>query len=170
MNVKIVRSKRKSVSLEVSSDLTVIVRVPLKYPEEKIPALLGEHSDWINRAIQRRMRKNEKYPEPSADEIEVLKRKAHEIISPKVEYFSRITGLVPTSVKITGAKKRFGSCSGRDGICFSYLLMRYPHECIDYVVLHEIAHIKHHNHSRDFYALIEKYMPDYRVREKMLKN
>ena len=47
--------------------------------------------------------------------------------------------------------------------------MAYPPEAVEYVVLHELAHIKHHNHSRSFYALIGKYMPDYERRRKMLK-
>lgn len=77
--------------------------------------------------------------------------------------------LYPTALKITSAKTRFGSCSGKDSICFSYLLMRYPDEAIDYVVVHELAHIKHKNHSKAFYTLIEKYLPDYKEREKLLK-
>lgn len=78
-------------------------------------------------------------------------------------------GVSPTGIKITSAKKRFGSCSGKNSLCFSFMLMQYPEEAVDYVVVHELAHIRHHNHSRDFYRFIEKYMPDYKEREKLLK-
>ena len=78
-------------------------------------------------------------------------------------------GLVPISVKISSAQKRFGSCSAQNALNFSYRLMMYPVDAIDYVVVHELAHIKHHNHSRDFYNLIKKYMPDYKEREKKLR-
>ena len=119
--------------------------------------------------LKKRIIKNEKYPEPNNEEIELLRKRAGDIIPEKVKYFSKLTGLYPIGIKITGAKKRFGSCSGRNSLCFSYLLMRYPDDCIDYVVLHEIIHIKHHNHSRDFYDLLGHFMPDYKSREKKLK-
>ena len=73
------------------------------------------------------------------------------------------------TVKITSAQKRFGSCSAKNNICFSYILMQYPIEAIEYVVVHELAHTVHHDHSKAFYALIEKYMPDYKQREKLLR-
>ena len=59
--------------------------------------------------------------------------------------------------------------SGKNSLNFSYRLMMYPKEAIDYVVVHELAHIKHHNHSADFYKLIEQYMPDYKKRIAILK-
>lgn len=77
--------------------------------------------------------------------------------------------LYPKSIKITSAKTRFGSCSGDNRLCFSYLLMLYPKEAVDYVIVHELAHIKEHNHSKRFYKLIEKYMPDYKEKIKLLK-
>ena len=78
-------------------------------------------------------------------------------------------GLVPTGIKVTSARTRFGSCSGKNSICFSWRLMLYPPEAIDYVIVHELAHIRHHDHSPAFYALIERYMPDWRERMKLLK-
>ena len=78
-------------------------------------------------------------------------------------------GLKPKGVKITSAKKRFGSCSANDSICYSWRLMLYPKEAIDYVVVHELAHIVHKNHGQGFYSLIEKYLPDYKERENLLR-
>ena len=86
-----------------------------------------------------------------------------------MEYYSDIMNLKPTGVKITKAKKRFGSCNDKNSLCFSCFLMSYPMEAVDYVVVHELAHIKHHNHGREFYDLIRSYMPDYKEREKILK-
>ncbi len=166
---KIIRSKRKSVSLEVSDDLCVIVRTPLRYSEKEIEKLLCRHEKWILKAIERRSVKKEKYPELSQQEIRELCDKSERVIAEKVKYYSQLTGLYPTGVKITKAKKRFGSCSAKNSLCFSCYLLRYPEDAIDYVVLHEVAHIKHHNHSKDFYNLISRYMPDYKMREKLLK-
>ena len=78
-------------------------------------------------------------------------------------------GLTPTGIRITSARTRFGSCSGKNSICFSWRLMLYPPEAIDYVVVHELAHIRHHDHSPAFYALVERYMSDWRDRMKLLK-
>jgi predicted metal-dependent hydrolase len=78
-------------------------------------------------------------------------------------------GLEPTGVGITGAEKRFGSCSAKNRLSFSWRLMRYPEAAVDYVVVHELAHIRHKNHGKEFYALIESYMPDYKERRKLLK-
>ena len=77
--------------------------------------------------------------------------------------------LTPASVKITSARTRFGSCSGKNSVCFSWYLMRYPDEAIDYVVVHELAHLRHHDHSPAFYALVERYLPDWRERMRLLK-
>ena len=72
-------------------------------------------------------------------------------------------------MKITSAKTRFGSCSNRRSICFSCFLMLYPDDAIDYVIVHELAHLKHMNHSPAFYRLVERYLPDYKRREALLK-
>ena len=61
------------------------------------------------------------------------------------------------------------SCSGKNRLCFSWRLMDYPEEAIDYVVVHELAHIRHHNHSRDFYALVASILPDYKERQALLR-
>lgn len=78
-------------------------------------------------------------------------------------------GLHPASVTIGSAKTRWGSCSSRRALRFTWRLMDYPPEAIDYVVVHELAHIVHLDHSREFYALVESVLPDYRQRAALLK-
>ena len=94
---------------------------------------------------------------------------ARDHIPKRVEYYAALMGLRPAWVKITGAKKRFGSCGPENGLCFAWRLMRYPEAAIDYVVVHELAHIVHKNHSPAFYKLIERYLPDWRERMALLK-
>ena len=72
-------------------------------------------------------------------------------------------------IRITAARTRWGSCSGKNSLCFSLFLMRYPMEAIDAVVVHELAHIRHKNHGPDFYRLVEGTLPDYRQRIGLLK-
>lgn len=167
-NYKIIRSKRKTTAIEITKSCEIIVRAPLFQSQKTIENFINEKSDWIEKSLEKQALKEDKF---SIDEQEAerLKALAKKLIPKKVEYFSSLTGLVPTAVKITSAKTRFGSCSGKNSICFSLYLMQYPDEAIDYVVLHEIIHIKHHNHSKRFWNELEKYMPDYKKRRQLLK-
>ncbi len=169
--VEIVRSDRTTVALEITKDLTVRIRAPKRTPEAELYAIAEKHAQWIEKHMEiqkRRVQARTAY-DLTEEDSEALKALARQMIPPKVEYYAKIMGVKPKSVKITSAHTRFGSCSSQNALCFSYILMRYPEEAIDYVVVHELAHIKHHNHSRSFYALVGKYMPDYKRREKMLR-
>ena len=75
----------------------------------------------------------------------------------------------PTGLKITTARKRYGSCSGKNSLCFSCFLMDCPEEAIDLVVVHELCHIREKNHGPRFYALLGQYLPDYKERKKLLR-
>ena len=163
------RSNRKTLSLKIDSDLNVVVSAPLFLSKAKIDNFVLKHTAWIDQKIEIIKKRQNTLAVLSNERVAQLKQMAASVLPKRVEYYSRIMGVTPTSVKITSAKKRFGSCSGKGGICFSYLLMLYPQEAIDYVVVHELAHIKHHNHSREFYDFVKEFLPDYKVREKILK-
>ena len=169
MQINVIRSSRKSCSLEIGIDLTVTARVPQKYTDEQVERFIGRNSQWIAANIEKQKQRNAALSMPADTDAELLKRKAHQTLPLLIEKYSRMTGLVPTGVHITSARKRLGSCSSKNSLNFSYMLMLYPPEAIEYVVLHEIAHIKEHNHSKRFYALIERYMPDYRERIKLIR-
>ena len=79
-------------------------------------------------------------------------------------------GVWPTRVTVTSARTRFGSCSPKNALSFSWRLMDYPEEAIDYVVVHELAHIRFHDHSPAFYAFISSVMPDHKRRREMLRH
>lgn len=141
----------------------------MRMSKKAVDDIVAKNTDWIKNALIKQNEHDLSHPQPSDNEIELLREKAKQIIPKRVEYFSNLTGLYPTSLKITSAKTRFGSCSGKNSVCISLYLMQYPPEAVDYVVLHELAHIKHHNHSPQFYALIEQYMPDYKKRIALLR-
>lgn len=167
---KLIRSSRRTLALEIGRDLTLTVRAPMKMPLSVIEEFIEKHDKWIEKKLDVMKNREIKPDNLLPEEIAALKMRAKEILPKKVAYFAEIMGLKPSGVKITSAKKRFGSCSGKNSLCFSYELMLYPDEAIDYVVVHELAHIKHRNHSARFYSLIEKYLPDYKTREKILKS
>ncbi len=167
---RVVRSKRKSIALEVTPSLEVIVRAPFFVTDAQIKSFVESREEWLEKAIERVRERVENYTPLSNEQIAALKKAAKDYIPNKVLEYSALMGLRPSAVKITSARTRFGSCSGKNSLCFSYLLMQKPLEAVDYVIVHELAHIKHKNHGKRFYALIEKYMPDYRDRNKLLKH
>jgi len=105
-----------------------------------------------------------------SSDIEYLyKTLAKNILPKKVEYFSKIMGLNPSNIKINSAKTRWGSCSGKNSLNFTWRLLMCNEKSIDYVVIHELAHIKEHNHSSKFWEIVKAYMPDYKNAQKNLK-
>lgn len=166
---EVIYSKRRTLAIEVKVGCEVIVRAPKRISEDKIFAFLNKRYDWVLKAVERQANRQNRY-DISEEETLKLKKLAAEYIPQRVEYYSKIMGLYPSRVKINSAKTRFGSCSAKNSLNFSFYLMAYPVEAIDYVVVHELAHIKHKNHQKSFYDLIARYLPDYKRRIKMLKD
>lgn len=168
MEYKLIRSKRKTIELSIGDDFLLLIKAPLKMSTEDIEKFVLKHERWIEKQIIKKREHDEKFA-LSPEEETMLKEKALPYLTERTEYFAKLMGLKYNGIKITSAKKRFGSCGGKNSICYSWRLMQYPPEAIDYVVVHELAHTVHKNHGKDFYKLIEKYLPDYKKREKLLK-
>lgn len=167
--IKCIRSNRKTLALTVDDDLQIVVRAPFALPEDAVWQFVQKHQSWIERSIEKKRAYLEAHPPLRPDEVESLRRKAKQVLPDRVRYYSAAMGVVPTGLKITSAKKRFGSCSSKNSLCFSLYLMQYPDAAIDYVVVHELAHIRHHNHSAAFYSFVASVLPDYKAREQLLK-
>ncbi len=164
----IIYSNRKTLSLCVK-DGKLVVRAPHGAPRDKIDEALASHEDWINSHIERQQARIARTESLSEADIAALKKIAKEIIPLKVAYYAVKMGAKYGRITITSAKGRFGSCSSEGDLAFSYRLMCYPDEAVDYVVVHELAHTFEMNHSHRFYAIIEKQLPDYKERKKLLK-
>jgi len=170
MDYELIRSKRKTVSLIVKAEGELVVRAPMKLAKREIDRMVESRVAWIEKSMERQRIRAENRNKPSAEEIAQLKRRAREYLPECTSHFAKIMNLYPTAVKITSAKTRFGSCSGKNSICFSWRLMQYPLEAVDYVVVHELAHIAEKNHGAQFYALVASVFPDWKARKKLLKN
>ena len=172
MPYTVIRSARRTLCLEITADLTVLVRAPRWCSQREIRRFVEEREDWLNKhmAIAQQRQRAAAARRVTPEEEAELRRRAAAYIPERVAVYSRRMGLVPTGVKITGAQKRFGSCSGKNSLCFSWRLMQYPPEAIDYVVVHELAHIRHHDHSRRFWDLVAQTMPDYPTRQALLRD
>lgn len=168
---ELIRSSRRTLALEITADLRVVVRAPHLCSKREIERFVTSHETWITQhlEIQRKRAEAAAARQVSSEEETRLRALAAEVIPQRVAHYSALMGLVPTGVRITGARKRFGSCSGKNSLCFSWRLMQYPPEAIDYVVVHELAHIRHHDHSAAFHALVAQYLPDHRERRALLR-
>ena len=165
MHYELIRSSRKTMSLEITKDRRLVVRAPLRASRKSIDEFVSKHEGWAQKHLAAMP---PPLPEPTAEEITALKERAAFVLPEKVAYWSAVTGFKPTGVKITTARKRYGSCSGKNSLCFSCFLMNCPEEAIDLVVVHELCHIKEKNHGPRFYALLAHYLPDYAERKKLL--
>ena len=163
------RSKRKTIAIQITTDLQTLVRAPVRAPKAAIDRFVEEQSCWISKTIEKQQAILKAYPEPSPQEAEALEQQAKTYIPARVAHFSEVMKLVPVAVNITKARTRFGSCSPKNRLNFSGYLMQYPEEAIDYVVVHELAHIVHKNHGKAFYALVASVLPDYKERRALLK-
>lgn len=166
---KLIRSKRKTISLHLDENCEIVVRAPLWVSRQEIDDMVARHTSWIDRHMPAAREYMENRRRLTPELMAELTERARREIPPRVAYYAKQMGVEPSGIKITSAQKRFGSCSDRNGLCFSCLLMLYPPEAVDCVVVHELAHIRHHNHSPAFYAFIEQFMPDYRQRALLLK-
>lgn len=166
---KLIRSKRKTMSLQINNELEVIVRAPLKLHKAVIESFVKTHDEWIEKHLDIVANKNKCLPEPDEAALKLLKEKAAAYIPQRTQYYAHIMNVQPTAIKINAAKTRFGSCSSKDRLNFSCRLMQYPVPAVDYVIVHELAHIIHKNHGKEFYNLIGSILPDYKCRIAQLK-
>ncbi len=169
MDYKIIYSKRKTIAIQITKECEVVVRAPYGASKKRIEDFVLSHLSWISTHLDRQKLRAQRYPELSEGELAELKKRAWELLPDRVAHFSAIMGVAPTHISINQAKTRFGSCSDKGRINFSCRLMRYPDKAIDYVVVHELSHLRHLNHSREFWAFIERVLPDYKERKRLLK-
>ena len=134
---ELIRSRRRTLALEITRDCRVLVRAPLRASKTRIDEFVAAHEDWIALHLERqRRRAAEAPPPPTQTDIAALKARAKEVLPPKVAYWGSVMGVRPTGVKISTAQKRYGSCSGKNSLCFSCFLMQQPEAAIDLVVVH----------------------------------
>lgn len=170
-NIKVVRSSRKTLSLQIQRDGTILVRAPLRLPEREIQKFLQEKSSWIEAHLEKVNRANENAAEAplSPEDIRALADRALEDIPQRVRKFAARMGVTYGKITIRNQTTRWGSCSGAGNLNFNCLLMLAPEEIRDYVVVHELAHRRHMDHSAAFWQEVMGVLPDYKARVKWLK-
>lgn len=210
--VRVIRSHRRTMSLEITKEGMVVIRAPFLFPERKIAKFVKDKEDWIKKKQEiikkrvaskpaRRFIPGEEYlylgkkynlmlvtrkkpPLVLAEFFELSAsqkhraegifmrwyvQKAKEVIIPLVNLFAENNTLVYKKIRFSSAKTRWGSCTNRGNLSFSWRLMMAPKEVIIYVVVHELAHLIHHNHSKVFWKFVEKMDPSYRKQKQWLR-
>ena len=174
MEITVIKSKRKTIAIQVNSDLSVTVRAPYGITEKYIEEFLNKNEIWISKQMHEIKVKKKSIESRDAenitlDKIKALADQALEIIPARVEYFAKIIGVTYGNITIRNQKTRWGSCSSKGNLNFNCLLMLAPPEVLDYVVVHELCHRKQMNHSKAFWVEVEKAFPAYKESIKWLK-
>lgn len=174
MEIEVIRSKRKTLVIEITPDARVLVRAPYRVSQAQIHRFLQEKSDWIEKHIQKAMERKgiaeqQSLQPRTPEEIHALAEQALQVIPAKAaEYAARI-GVTYGRITIRNQKTRWGSCSSKGNLNFNCRLMLAPEEVLDYVIVHELCHRKEMNHSSRFWKEVERVLPDYQERRKWLK-
>ena len=213
---KLVRTKRKTVALQISDRAEVVVRAPRWVSVNYIVSFVSKHADWIERRkkdINKKQARTKKFvdgeeflflgkkyvlsrthqerslmssqsvvleggvlylPESIDDPRGLLekwyKKKAKEYITRRVEKLARENNFEYNNVRTTSAKTRWGSCSGKKNLSFSWRLILAPKEAVDYVIIHELVHLRHMNHSKSFWQQVEQLCPAYKEYKRWLSD
>ncbi len=168
---KIIYSKRRTLALEVTPDARLIVRSPKKADKLLIAAFIEAKKPWILKKKQQMARRMEEMPEVLAiAQPEMDKDKAAAVIKERLDHYSSRMRLNYDSFRLSVAKKRWGTCSKRADIRINWRLAYAREDILDYVIVHELSHIKEKNHSRSFWALVAQTLPDHKVRRRWLKD
>jgi len=208
---KIVRSRRRTIALVITTEAHLIVRAPMKASEKMIDDLIREKQDWIQKTVAK-MKQRPKAVVHAYEEGEIFwflgrayplhfvddgrsviertdrlcvsrslqpdirhhlkhwyRKEAEKEIRSRCMWFSMTTGYSPASVRISDARQRWGSCASTGGLNFSWRLIQAPLEIVDYVIVHELVHLRQHDHSRLFWAKVQELMPDYERRRQWLR-
>lgn len=169
---QLIRSKRKSISLQVDREAKVIVRAPRWVPKWQIEAFVSSKTDWINKHIEiakERLDVEDERRVMSPEEYSRIKRRAQMAIPIRVDYWAEFVGVSYNRISIRNQKTRWGSCSIDGNLNFHMMLVTMPDEIRDYVIIHELCHRKHMNHSTEFWNEVSKYDPEFKLHRKWLR-
>ncbi|MEK7094388.1 MAG: SprT family zinc-dependent metalloprotease [Patescibacteria group bacterium] len=154
--------------LSIHPDGSVVVTAPPLFNQKRIEKFIENYTDWIEKKI-RQVRKRTLI---WGDKKEILryKKQACVFVEERCAYFGKIYGVKPGRISIRAQKSRWGSCSRRGNLSFNYQIILLPRNLADQAIVHELCHLIEFNHSKKFWSLVEKAIPDYLANRRELKN
>ena len=154
-------SKIKNIYIQIRNG-KVIIKMPKRIPKKEIEKIIQQKSGWIQKNLEKESKRKEKTPLYTQEEFkQIIEKYFNELI--------KETGLSPNKITIKQIKSAWGTCSSRKNITINAQLIKYSENAIKYVILHELCHLKYMNHSKEFWNLVEKYMPNYKEIKKEFK-
>lgn len=210
---RIIRTKRKTIALQITDDATLVVRAPFEVSEKTIKNVVIKHKDWIEKKKESILSRDPKFGKkefvngegfmylgryyklsivnkqntplvfnnnsfsllrdhlPVARDLFInwYKERAYEKVSERVEWYAKKRNFVYNKINITNANQRWGSCSPKKNLNFSWRLIMAPLPVIDYVVVHELVHLEERNHKKFFWSKVKMLIPDYEKYKDWLK-
>lgn len=166
------KSRRTTISVQITPDQKLLVKAPAYTSIKEVEDFLREKRDWIIKQINRTKVTSQQAAQMgilSDKEIRKLKRDAKKIIPERVEYYAKLSGITYNRIFIRLQKSRWGSCSVEGNLNFNALLALMPLGVLDSVVVHELCHRRHMDHSKAFYDEVLEIFPDYKKWDKWLK-
>ena len=165
MEYEIIRSRRKTLAIEITSRREILVRAPSRISKRDIQRFVESRQAWISAHLS-------KIPAAaplSPEEHKALIQSAKQRLPRKTAHYASLLGVTFGCITIRSQKSRWGSCSVSGNLNFNCLLMLAPEAVQNYVVVHELCHRKGMNHSPKFWAEVERILPDYRMQKAWLK-
>lgn len=164
------RSRGKRLSLSVRQDGTVRLSVPRHMTFATARRFMASKEAWIREVWTRlKVRPSRLLEQGGVAEYQKKKEEARKRIIERVGYFEHFYELKSRSLSVRNQRSRFGSCSARGHLSFNYRLIFLPPDLFDYVIVHEVCHLKELNHSPRFWALVAKVIPDYQSKKRQLQ-
>ena len=169
---EVIRSRRRTLSLELCEDGRLLLRAPLRCPERELRAFVEQHRGWIERKLaeqEARRREREAVPPLREEELAALQKRGRQVFAERTAHFAPLVGVRCGRISVRRQRSKWGSCSGKGNLNFNCLLLLAPAEVLDYVVVHELCHRLEMNHSPRFWAQVERVLPDYRSARQWLR-
>lgn len=163
IHYEIIRSDRKTATIQVLQAGRVVVRVPREYTRQQASRFVQKNEEWIRKAQQRPgFREEDKdIPKLTEEELAALMQEAREVIPDRVRFYAICVGVPYGRITVRKQKTLWGSCTSKGNLNFNCLLMLAPREVLDSVIVHELCHLLVRNHSEWFYREVYRVFPEY---------
>jgi len=161
--------RAKSSRITLYPDGHIVVSVPRFRTHFSAERLLKYKEDWVIRSIEKCKKRNVVFVPKVLEKNKVsIKKELREKILSRIEFFNKKMNVGIERISFKNMKTQWGSCSSKNNLNFNIRMNYLPDDLFDYVVVHEMAHIKEHNHSKRFWSFVESVVPDYKALDKRL--
>ena len=168
MDYTILRSRRKTIAIEITPAGQVLIRCPMRMSRKQIEGFVASKQDWICRHLAR-IAASPPQPPFTEEALQEMTQWAKQVLPERVAFWADRAGVTYGRITIRRQRSRWGSCSAAGNLNFNCLLAVMPEAVADYVIVHELCHRRHMNHSPDFWADVRRILPDYETARLWLK-